>query len=245
VLNVRNGSLLVKSGSLQTTCACCGWSCYAPDAGACCDGAECRVVQQCDCDTENGEVFKGVGTVCSPNPCCLDLNGNPCGLLPNAGRPDNIYLTISGTGSVTLNRTFSLTWSQQDFAWVNYRNSQGFIESPIVRYGDSSCSRVSPFGGCLPQENSPSFRANIAVQITSLNTYRIVAQYDDYSYLPYGACNCTTWSVLGAFNNVPQCWGCDPSYGDSITGSIGSFQNSHGEVQQQNPIAVLSANPLP
>jgi hypothetical protein len=77
VLNVRNGALLVKGGSLQTTCTCCGWSCYAPDAGACCDGTECRVVQRCDCDTENGEVFKGVGTTCGGIACssCCEWNG--------------------------------------------------------------------------------------------------------------------------------------------------------------------------
>jgi hypothetical protein len=75
----NNGVPIIRSGSIVTTCTCCGWSCYAPDAGACCDGTNCRVVQQCDCDTENGEVFKGIGTTCEPNPCvgrCCQVNGN-------------------------------------------------------------------------------------------------------------------------------------------------------------------------
>ena len=276
----NNGVPLIRDGKVVTSCSCCGgWFCYSPAAGACCNGTQCRVVQQCDCDTENGEVwfgagttcaggaccngtscrivercgcdtengevFKGFGTVCDPNPCCLDSSGNPCGLLPNAGRPSNVYLTISGTGSVTLNRTYELTWSQQDFGWRNDRNSQGFLEDPIVRYGDSPCSRASAFGGCLPVENSPSFRVSMYVQVISPNNYQIVASYEDYVYLPFGACNCTRWSVFGGFSNFPLCWGCDPSTGDSITGSIASYQASHGEVQQQNPVAILSVNPLP
>lgn len=239
--NGTPGSGLPSGGGYATEAECL----QACKEGACCNGTTCTVKPQCQCDAAAGEVFKGVGTVCSPNPCCRDPSGTSCLALPNAGRPDNVYLTISGTGSVTLNRTFSLTWSQQDFAYVNNRNSEGFLEVPIVRYGDSPCSRVSSFGGCLPQETSPPFRASMMVQIITPNTYRIVANYEDYSYLPYGACNCSSWGVIGGFSNFPQCWGCDTSYGDSITGSIGSFQVNHGEVQQQNPVAVLSTNPLP
>jgi hypothetical protein len=47
--------------------------------GACCDGTTCSVKPQCQCDAAAGEVFKGIGTVCSPNPCvgrCCQVNGN-------------------------------------------------------------------------------------------------------------------------------------------------------------------------
>lgn len=37
--------------------------------GACCTGTTCTVKPQCQCNAAAGEVFKGVGTVCSPNPC--------------------------------------------------------------------------------------------------------------------------------------------------------------------------------
>lgn len=37
--------------------------------GACCQGASCSVKPQCQCQG-TGKVFKGVGTVCTPNPCC-------------------------------------------------------------------------------------------------------------------------------------------------------------------------------
>lgn len=66
----NNGVPIIQNGNFVTSCACCGWTCYAPDAGACCNGTQCRVVQQCDCNAAAGEVFKGVGTTCSPNPCC-------------------------------------------------------------------------------------------------------------------------------------------------------------------------------
>jgi len=36
--------------------------------GACCEGTACTVRPQCQCQG-TGKVFKGVGTVCTPNPC--------------------------------------------------------------------------------------------------------------------------------------------------------------------------------
>jgi hypothetical protein len=65
----NNGVPIIRSGSIVTTCACCGWSCYAPDAGACLSQGEtgwsCRVAQQCECDAESGEVFLGQGVSCN------------------------------------------------------------------------------------------------------------------------------------------------------------------------------------
>ena len=72
---------------------CCGvgWSCYAPDAGACCNGTTCLVVQQCDCDPTAGQIFQGIGTTCSPNPCdCLcDIDGSEYPL------PDSVSVRFS------------------------------------------------------------------------------------------------------------------------------------------------------
>lgn len=36
--------------------------------GACCEGGTCSVKPQCQCQGA-GKVFKGLGTVCSPDPC--------------------------------------------------------------------------------------------------------------------------------------------------------------------------------
>jgi len=37
--------------------------------GACCEGTTCAVKPACQCQGA-GKVFKGVGTTCTPNPCC-------------------------------------------------------------------------------------------------------------------------------------------------------------------------------
>lgn len=36
--------------------------------GACCEGATCSIKPQCQCQGAN-QVFEGVGTTCTPNPC--------------------------------------------------------------------------------------------------------------------------------------------------------------------------------
>jgi hypothetical protein len=54
--------------------------------GACCNGTTCTVKPQCQCNAAAGEVFKGVGTVCSPNPCLC------CG---TTDTPEHLMLTIS------------------------------------------------------------------------------------------------------------------------------------------------------
>ena len=36
--------------------------------GACCEGTACSIKPACQCQG-TGKVFKGVGTVCSPDPC--------------------------------------------------------------------------------------------------------------------------------------------------------------------------------
>jgi hypothetical protein len=52
-----------------TTEAECNQACLE---GACCEGTTCSVKPACQCQGA-GQVFRGVGTTCSPNPC------NPCG----------------------------------------------------------------------------------------------------------------------------------------------------------------------
>ena len=68
----------------------CSPCCGPPTAGACCNGTQCRVVQQGDCDTAAGEVFKGVGTVCDPNPCAI------CSCSPDFPLPSAFRMSWSG-----------------------------------------------------------------------------------------------------------------------------------------------------
>ena len=54
-----------SSGGYATEADCL----QACKEGACCEGATCTVKPQCQCQG-TGKTFKGVGTTCSPNPCC-------------------------------------------------------------------------------------------------------------------------------------------------------------------------------
>lgn len=58
-LATKNGSLIVKSGSIAENCTC--------KEGACCTGTTCSVRPQCQCQG-TGQRFKGVGTTCN-SPC--------------------------------------------------------------------------------------------------------------------------------------------------------------------------------
>lgn len=89
---VPAGYVPIGSGSFATEAECL----EACKEGACCNGTTCSVKPQCQCNAAAGEVFKGVGTVCSPNPC----GDCPC---PDGSRvmlPDAIELTFA-VGSLT------------------------------------------------------------------------------------------------------------------------------------------------
>jgi len=62
-----------SSGSYRTE-AECNQACRE---GACCEGTTCSVKPQCQCQG-TGKTFKGVGTVCTPNPCGFSCNGCRC-----------------------------------------------------------------------------------------------------------------------------------------------------------------------
>jgi hypothetical protein len=60
-----SGSFPVNTTGFATEAKCL----EACKEGACCNGTTCSVKPQCQCNAAAGEVFKGVGTVCDPNPC--------------------------------------------------------------------------------------------------------------------------------------------------------------------------------
>lgn len=78
LIATKNGVPIIKDGKLATSCGCCG--------GACCNGTTCTVKPQEECNAAAGEVFKGVGTVCDPNPCLC------CG---TTDTPEHLMLTIT------------------------------------------------------------------------------------------------------------------------------------------------------
>lgn len=95
----KNGAIIVKDGKLAENCECCGgWYCVVTDGGACCeDGAAgspptCSIRPSCDCEG-TGKVFKGVGTTCTPNPCCITCDQCPSPMCI----PRYVVVQISGT----------------------------------------------------------------------------------------------------------------------------------------------------
>lgn len=73
------------------------------ECGACCNGTTCTVKPQSECNG-TGEVFKGIGTTCSPNPC------DPCFGLCQTGTttPDALSLEISNWQSAYSFRDYSI-----------------------------------------------------------------------------------------------------------------------------------------
>lgn len=78
--NNAHGSGSPSGGGYATEADCL----QACKEGACCNGTTCTVKPQCQCNAAAGEVFKGIGTVCSPNPCGPVLCTDCCPNLLNA-----------------------------------------------------------------------------------------------------------------------------------------------------------------
>jgi len=97
----------VSTGPFATEAECNN----ACKEGACCESTTCSVKPQCQCQG-TGQVFKGVGTVCSPNPC--DPCATACGGAPS---PTTLTATISGYSGLefigkSINGTYTLTRTQ-------------------------------------------------------------------------------------------------------------------------------------
>ena len=93
--------------------------------GACCEGTTCTIKPACQCQG-TGKVFKGVGTVCSPNPC------GRCGCTTGIINAQTITLSISGA---------SLLFSPQDPGAVGYdqlRNGGSCVnDSSVIQWLNS------------------------------------------------------------------------------------------------------------
>lgn len=68
----KGGKILTRRSGLSPNCDCC-------DTGACCTGTACAITTAAAC-AGAGQVWKGAGTVCTPNPCteygaCCDWRG--------------------------------------------------------------------------------------------------------------------------------------------------------------------------
>jgi hypothetical protein len=112
----------------------------ACNEGACCEGTTCSIKPQCQCQGA-GQVFKGVGTACSPNPClaCVDA----LRLLPKA-----FTVTISNLTDPNLadfSGTHVVTQFFQDSVRALYIKNIGFLRQlyASVTCGDDFQYQVS------------------------------------------------------------------------------------------------------
>lgn len=96
--------------------------------GACCEGATCSVMPQCQCQG-TGKTFQGVGTTCSPNPCLY--------CCPSGSLPSSITFTISG---FTTSRGRFLNWNP---------NRTYSLSSPEIFFGSSGEPGVARSRSCL------------------------------------------------------------------------------------------------
>jgi len=137
-----NPPLSSRSGPFATEADCLN----ACKEGACCNGTTCSVKPQCQCDAAAGEVFKGIGTVCSPNPCLI------CGCAENDDFPSEVLVEFSGFSFVYSPERSSDNGFLSDAATqiANFINSTTAIV-PLVATSQSGVTYST--GGCRTNEN--------------------------------------------------------------------------------------------
>jgi len=157
------GGVAASSGPFATEPECL----QACKEGACCNGTTCSVKPQCQCNAAAGEVFRGIGTVCSPNPCpCtlgLNVRANPYDYSLGAGIGKLLEVSASTTRQCDSTESFSFT--PQGIAAV-------FFASLSFSSGSWYCTIQTTFINSLP-----SFR-------TYFLTYQSTALQETSNGLP-------------------------------------------------------------
>jgi len=217
-LATKNGSLIVKSGGLAETCSCCG-----SPVGACCTGSSCSITSQSECQG-TGQTFRGVGTVCSPNPCC-SCNSLIAVEVSLADILGGASLTGRGcSGRLTGSRTI-VDWGC---------DSSGIFVRVISIYStkmDGSCNFLYPIAGGI----SKAFDARVAVSNTG-----------NCSGFVSGAC-VSGWPVETTLTRSSFSVGTDigPPY-DTIPDRCWEFGSPSGDPVFPKFIKIgPSSNPLP
>jgi len=175
-----------SSGSYRTEADCLN----ACKEGACCNGTTCSVKPQCQCNAAAGEVFKGVGTVCSPNPAVIYLTLS--GFLPGPSG-----LTVNGT--YALNRlgatsTYGATFNFEATAPCSASASSIFrfsvsLSELILLWAEPL---IIPSGSFAGQTRCSDVYARYAWQdskylgFLSCETPEVVAEVGDALFIPRG-----------------------------------------------------------
>jgi hypothetical protein len=120
--------------------------------GACCEGTTCSIKPQCQCQGE-GQVFKGVGTVCSPNPCSA--------LICECDLDDN---SIANASAVTLSAI-----------------SASFSSGPTNPF-QPFYSDLSDGGACVDDAGMIAFLESISLSLSRVLSSSSFVQYQGSGY---------------------------------------------------------------
>ena len=164
--------------------------------GACCEGTSCTVKPQCQCQGA-GKVFKGVGTVCDPNPCLCCDNGeiHPSSLILEITSVD--WVTGSNSLSFPLVGTYALPFD----GCISYGDSF-FTNSQICYTAANSC-----FAGCVKK---------LSILVTTrISSFQVDFGVCDYDATPNGVRVSQGGEVWGYIPNLEQsvCGGQFPIVG--------------------------------
>lgn len=109
--------------------------------GACCEVTTCSVKPQCQCQG-TGKTFKGVGTVCTPNPCCCPNVATVSVTISNFESSDE-FPRLSPNGTWTLSHdagtcdSWSYSQTLQSYSCPN-ASTVGGPANPLLNIGISS-----------------------------------------------------------------------------------------------------------
>ena len=126
--------------------------------GACCEGTVCTVKPQCQCQG-SGQTFKGVGTVCSPNPCLCCINGTE--------NPQNLSVEVTSVDYVP-GATYSLAFSLASTFIVPFSGCPGYADNFFPNSSGCYTPAYNCFTPCshklrIEVQTEPVFRVTFSV----------------------------------------------------------------------------------
>ena len=206
--NGRAGSqkLVGVSGSQNfyapfTTEAECNQACRE---GACCEGTTCSVKPQCQCQG-TGKVFRGVGTVCSPNPCLCCTNGEI--------HPSSLIVEITGVSWVA--GTYSLSFPLVGTYVVPFSGCLGYQGAFFTNSQPCGTAAYNCFSGCLKK---------VSIYVTpDISSFQILIGLCDYDATDNGF----------RVSRGGEVWGYIPSLAQSLCG--GQFPIVGTTTMRNNP----------
>jgi hypothetical protein len=126
--------------TVHRTAAECNQAC---GEGACCEGTSCSVKPACRCQRA-GQVFRGVGTVCTPNPCLcccqfFDLHDGGVQVTPNA----DSSCIASNNRAISPCVSYPVVVSVSGVTGVVVPGEPGFLDSGTALLRDLSFANTS------------------------------------------------------------------------------------------------------